>query len=282
MSISWFKLNANFDKDDRVILAEGHRNGSVALYHYIKLHCIAARCNQNGGVFFADGIPHTPKTLARQWKCKEISVNNSIDLLVSAGLLELNENVIYIADWCHEQSVDKLEEIRKNARLRKQKSREKQAMLKQDMSRDNDVTVTPCHSTEEDIEKEKETDKEGDGDKDKSIDEIVECFNTTAFSKIKFLSAKQKEAVMNAINEFGKEQLKNCFTIASNSEFLRGKNGMGWIASFDWLIKSENIAKVLNGNYSEVFAEQDSVNDGMISSFDTDEFIAAAMARGFD
>ena len=76
--------------------------------------------------------------------------------------------------------------------------------------------------------------------------------------------------------------LPYCFTIASNSEFLRGKNGMGWVASFDWLIKPENIAKVLNGNYESVFAEQDSVNDGMISSFDTDEFIASALARGFD
>ncbi len=285
MSMVWFKLNANFDHDDRIVFAEGHRNGGVAIYHYIKLNCIAARSNKNGGVFIADNIPHTAKTLARQWKCKEVTVNNSIDLLVSAGLVEIIDGVIVISDWCLIQSVDKLEEMRKNARLRKQKSRERQAAEKQSASRDKDVTATPRHAVDIDKEKEKDIEVEVEAEEEKTIDEIVECFNTTAFSKIKFLSAKQKEAVMNAINEFGKEQLKNCFTIASNSEFLKGKNNMGWTANFDWLIKPENIAKVLNGNYSEVFSADNVgiyADMGLCSSFDSEEFTQTALARGFD
>ena len=129
-------------------LVEQHRNGNVAMYYYIKLNCIAARCNQGGGIFIAENIPHTSKTLAKQWNCKEITVINTLNLLTEAGLLEGIENVFFIADWYETQSVDKLEEIRNNARLRKQKSRERQRAEKADMSRDSHVTSRRCHATE--------------------------------------------------------------------------------------------------------------------------------------
>ena len=39
------------------------------------------------------------------------------------------------------------------------------------------------------------------------------------------------------------------FTMAQESAFLTGDNKRGWIASFDWLMKPSNMAKVLEGNY---------------------------------
>ena len=39
------------------------------------------------------------------------------------------------------------------------------------------------------------------------------------------------------------------FTKAENSNFLKGKNDRSWTATFDWLINSTNMAKVLEDNY---------------------------------
>lgn len=163
MSVFWFKLNVSFDKDDRVLLLEKQRNGKLAVYIYFKLYFIAARCNQMGGIFIAENRPHTAKTLAKQWDFKVSQVENSLNLLLDAGLLEVIENVFFISDWDETQSIDKLEEIRKNARLRKQKSRERQRARKADMSRDSHVTS----QNRIDIEIDKEKDIDGDGDIDK-------------------------------------------------------------------------------------------------------------------
>ncbi len=257
------------------MLIERQQKGSVAVYHFIKLYCIAARCNQRGGIFIAENLPHTAKTLAKQWNCKETTVNRSLELLIDTGLLEVKENVFYIADWDITQSADRLEEIREKARLRKRKQRENERSLKADMSRDSHVTSR----LRIDKDKEKEIDIDGDGDK--SITEYVNAFNTTDFPKIKILSSEQKASILKAIDEFGLERLKESLITASKSEFLKGKNANGWVAHFDWLIKPENIAKVLNGNYNELYSASPPIAE-TLSSFDGDEFVNAALSRGFE
>lgn len=47
------------------------------------------------------------------------------------------------------------------------------------------------------------------------------------------------------------EDFKTMFTKAEASSFLKGKNDRNWRASFDWLLKDSNMAKVLDGNYDD-------------------------------
>lgn len=46
------------------------------------------------------------------------------------------------------------------------------------------------------------------------------------------------------------EIFRELFTQAERSEFLRGNNDRHWKADFDWLINEQNMAKVLEGKYS--------------------------------
>ena len=41
------------------------------------------------------------------------------------------------------------------------------------------------------------------------------------------------------------------FKAAGQSSFLAGKNDRNWTASFDWLLKDANMAKVLDGAYQD-------------------------------
>jgi hypothetical protein len=45
------------------------------------------------------------------------------------------------------------------------------------------------------------------------------------------------------------EDFEKLFEEAESSDFLKGMNKRGWQASFDWLIKRENMKKVLSGKY---------------------------------
>ena len=46
------------------------------------------------------------------------------------------------------------------------------------------------------------------------------------------------------------DDLKRAFEIAEQSNFLKGVNNKNWSANFDWLMKDNNLAKVLDGNYT--------------------------------
>ena len=47
------------------------------------------------------------------------------------------------------------------------------------------------------------------------------------------------------------KDFETLFIKAEASSFLKGRNDRNWIASFDWLIKDANMAKVLDGNYDD-------------------------------
>ena len=47
------------------------------------------------------------------------------------------------------------------------------------------------------------------------------------------------------------EEFQKLFEMAEGSSFLKGSNNRNWSANFDWLVKDANMAKVLDGNYSD-------------------------------
>jgi hypothetical protein len=67
--------------------------------------------------------------------------------------------------------------------------------------------------------------------------------------RIKSLSEQRKKCVGARIREYGKPALSTVISKAAASDFLNGKNGRDFIATFDWLMKPTNFPKVLEGNY---------------------------------
>ena len=102
-----------------------------------------------------------------------------------------------------------------------------------------------------------EFDNDNDNDNERIVPRIVDesliinFFHSLcpSFSKVEVLSETMKEDLAESLNQYTDEQIKAAFEKAEKSSFLKGNNERKWKASFDWLIKAENIAKVLNGNY---------------------------------
>ena len=67
--------------------------------------------------------------------------------------------------------------------------------------------------------------------------------------RIKSLSEQRKKSLGARIREYGKQALSTVIRKAAASDFLNGKNGRDFIATFDWLMKPTNFPKVLEGNY---------------------------------
>lgn len=83
---------------------------------------------------------------------------------------------------------------------------------------------------------------------------IREAYNETctSFPKCTKMSDGWKRTIKARFaSGYTLDDFKTVFSKAEASGFLRGRNDRNWTASFDWLIKDQNMAKVLDGNYDD-------------------------------
>lgn len=86
---------------------------------------------------------------------------------------------------------------------------------------------------------------------------IKEYWNTkhdqsgSVMRRLTLMSDQRKGNVRSRIREYGGDVQKVYKAIdkAMASDFMNGKNGKGWVASFDWMMCPSNFPKVLEGNY---------------------------------
>lgn len=197
------------------------------------------------------------------------------------------------------------EKRREQNRIAKQRQREKEKLSKntsqQDVSNNvSNESETGQQSVSSNVSKENEDNINNKINKNKSNElsdakqtteeteracaEVLELFNNNCKSLQKpgFLDAKQKAAIAASLDVFGRDALIKCFKKAENSNFLKGNGKNGWKATLDWLVVPENTSKVLNGNYDNAINTTETHFTDSLSSFDSDEFIEAALARAFD
>ena len=74
-----------------------------------------------------------------------------------------------------------------------------------------------------------------------------------SFPTLRNVSDKRKKAIAARWKEYGHnlDTFRELFEKAEASLFLKGKNDRNWAADFNWLMNSENMAKVLEGKYDE-------------------------------
>ena len=91
---------------------------------------------------------------------------------------------------------------------------------------------------------------------------IFELYNRIcrSYPRITQYSEARKKAVKASLKKYNLKDFERLFKKAESSDFLKGKIKCDWRATFDWLIKDTNMAKVLDGNYdnrSENLPEQE-------------------------
>ena len=80
---------------------------------------------------------------------------------------------------------------------------------------------------------------------------IFELYNRIcrSYPRITQYSEARKKAVKASLKKYNLKDFERLFKKAESSNFLKGKIKCDWRATFDWLIKDTNMAKVLDGNY---------------------------------
>lgn len=84
-----------------------------------------------------------------------------------------------------------------------------------------------------------------------NVETVVELYHEIckSYPKIKSISEARRKAVRARLRTYDLGEFRAVFGKAEESEFLKGKNDRDWSATFDWIIKDSNFAKILDGNY---------------------------------
>ena len=157
--VKWIKLTTDMFDNRKIKHLRRLPEGNNIVLIWVMLLTMAGRCNASGMIFLTENIPYTPKMLADELDFEESTVQLALQVLEQLNMITTNQGFFAISGWEEYQSVDKMEKIREQNRLRKRAQREKQKALPEGMSRDSHVTVTQCHATDIDIEEDIDKDK---------------------------------------------------------------------------------------------------------------------------
>lgn len=82
---------------------------------------------------------------------------------------------------------------------------------------------------------------------------VIDSYNAICggrLPKVAKLTDKRKRSIKNCLAQgFTVNDLSRAFKAAANTPFLTGKNDRCWTANFDFIIKPDNIVKILEGAY---------------------------------
>ena len=248
--MKWIKITTDIFDDEKILLIESLPDSYAIITVWFKLLCLAGKQN-NSGVFMMGRIAYTDKMLATIFRMKESSVTMALQTFQQFGMVEIVDGVITIPNWNKHQSLDAYEKKKAYDRKYRLEQREKQRLL----ATQTDDGRTASRTTVVVAEEDKEEDKELDIDKEKKVDcqQIADLYNTicVSFPSIRTLSDSRRKAIKARLNTYSLEDFRTVFENAENSSFLKGSNDRNWMATFDWLIKDSNMAKVLEGNYAD-------------------------------
>lgn len=115
------------------------------------------------------------------------------------------------------------------------------------------------------------------------FEEIVTLYHTTctSYPRLRNISDGRKKAIRARWKEYGQniDTFRELFEKAEASAFMKGRNSRNWTADFNWLMKADNMAKVLEGKYDDTQAPRTAPAAGGSGRADTMGALADIIAR---
>ena len=242
----WLKLKEAFFRDKRIKKLRRIAGGDTYTIIYLKL---MLRSLETDGIIEFEGVESSlADELALDLDEDSDNVQVTLSFLIQSGLLvDMGENRFL------------LPEVKENTggeTASAQRVRNFRAKQKALQCNTNETLVK--HFVNGEIEKEKEREIDIEIEKRESRDrvdyqQIADMYNETcvSFPRLTSLSDARKKSIKARLKTYTIDDFKIMFSKAESSSFLKGANSRNWSATFDWMIKDSNMAKILDGNYDD-------------------------------
>lgn len=242
----WLKLKKDFFGSKEMKKLRKIAGGDTYTIIYLKLQLLSL---QDEGYLYFDGVEDTfAEELALMLDEDSENVQATLIFLEKCGLLSVitdNEILLTEVPYLIGSESSSAERVRRFREKRTEKALHCNATVT-DCNSSCNADVTMCNT-----EIEKDKDKEIEKRDRVSYQLFADMYNDIciSFPKVRSLSEDRKKAIKARLKNYSIKDFENLFRKAEASTFLKGSNNRNWSATFDWLIKDSNMAKVLDGNY---------------------------------
>lgn len=156
--VKWIKLDVGVFDNRKVKQIRALPEGDSLLVIWLQLLCLAGTINDNGRIYLTEEIPYTDQMLRNFLQEPLATVQLALSTFSNMGMIEVQDDIIYIANWAKYQNQEDLERLREQNRLRNIKYRQRKALRMRDASRDvtNDALEEERRKEKEDRREKKE------------------------------------------------------------------------------------------------------------------------------
>lgn len=127
--INWIKLRVDMFDDEKIKIIQSMPEGDAILVIWIRIIALAGKCNAKGFVLIEDEFPYSDEMLATIFNKPLATVRLALGTFEKFRMIERTEKGIYISNFEKHQNTEGMEKIREQARIRKQREREKKRAL---------------------------------------------------------------------------------------------------------------------------------------------------------
>lgn len=127
--INWIKLRVDMFDDEKIKIIQSMPEGDAILVIWIRIIALAGKCNAKGLVLIEDEFPYSDEMLATIFNKPLATVRLALGIFEKFRMVERTEKGIYISNFEKHQNTEGMEKIREQARIRKQREREKKRAL---------------------------------------------------------------------------------------------------------------------------------------------------------
>lgn len=180
-------------------------------------------------------------------------------IMLKPGQLITGRKSIALALHIDESKVERILKSLKSEQQIEQQTSSKNRLISitnwefyQQSEQQNEQQVNNKRTTSEQQVNTNKNIKNGKNERKDICQNILDLFNEIccSFGGAKNITKSRAETISDSLKTYSVDDFKKVFEKAEQSAFLKGNNNRNWSASFDWLIKEDNMAKVLEGKYS--------------------------------
>lgn len=124
--VKWIKITTDIFDDEKFDAIETLADKQMIQLAWIKLLCLAGRCNNNGFLTISNEIPYTNEMLANRFKMSIGDVQRALQFFQDLGMVEVVNDVYMVSNWLYHQNGDKLEVLKEQNKNRQKRFRERQ------------------------------------------------------------------------------------------------------------------------------------------------------------
>lgn len=238
----WLKLGNTYFSQLEQKKMRKQKDGMNMQVIYLRMMLLSI--DKDGYIYYQGVYDSIEEELAEEFSEDIELVRRTVEYLQDNNMLEVNDSD-YFLPQAVEYTGSECYSAERMRRLRERRTSQS----------DNDVT-TSDEETEKEIEREIEIEIESEERrKTNKIDyqQIADMYNNTcvSFPRLSKLSESRKKAIKARLQTYSVEDFQRMFEMAEGSSFLKGANNRNWSATFDWMVKDANMAKILDGNYQD-------------------------------